>query len=69
VIPNYPLQGLNIRAKHREGRACHAVRPSGGKTAAARSQAKLQALQPRKSLKEDFVYLLPFLTFQMLERL
>jgi hypothetical protein len=38
----------------------HAARPSGGKRVAARSQAKLQALQPRKGLKEEFVYLFTF---------
>jgi hypothetical protein len=35
----------------------HAARPSGVKRAAARSQVKLQALQLRKGLKENFVYL------------
>jgi len=49
-----------MRAKHCGGCAGHAARPSGGKTAAGRSQAKLQALQPRKGLKEDFAYLFTF---------
>jgi hypothetical protein len=33
---------------------------SGGKTAAARSQAGLRALQLREGLKEDFIYLFTF---------
>lgn len=60
MIPAYPLRGSYIRAKHCGGRAGHVAGPSGGKTAAARSQAKLQTLQPRKRLKEGFVFLFTF---------
>jgi hypothetical protein len=60
VISAYPLQGSYIRAKHCGGCAGLSARPSGGKTVAARSQAKLQALKPRKGLKEDFAYLFTF---------
>jgi len=38
----------------------HAARASGGKTVAARSQAKLQALKPGEGLKEDFVCMFIF---------
>jgi len=41
-------------------RQVHAARLSGGKTAAARSQTKLQTLKPRKGLKEDFVCMFTF---------
>ena len=38
----------------------HTARPSGRKTATGRLQAKLQALKPRKGLKEDLVCMFTF---------
>ena len=42
------------------GRWVSTARPSGGKTVADRSQARLQALQPRQGSKDGFVYLFTF---------